>query len=214
MSDQIWAAGAVVGLALAGLIISNLLHDRGTAGPLSRRIASAVGGVAYLVAVFWLDVRAAIAVLGTLTLLIITLRLGFRRGLRGVRGSRSSQDWAEVTYPVAGTLSLVVGWSLLGDRWLALLPVAFMAWGDNAAGLARDTICRDNIASIWPSMAMLGVCLGTAALLQPYWIGAVGAIVATAAERFRPGIAPFWDDNLNVVAASLMAMMVLMRVTS
>ena len=59
---------------------------------------------------------------------------------------------------------------------------------------------------------MLGVCLAAAALFQPYWIGALGALVATAAERRRPMMLIIWDDNLNVVAMSLAVMGALARV--
>lgn len=211
MCQQVWASGAVVGLAIVSLMVSNLLHDRGAGGHLSRRLASALGGLAYLAATLWLDIQTAIAVLGSLTFLIITLRLGFRRWLRGVKGNRSSQAWAEITYPVAGTLSLIIGWGLFGDRRLAFLPVAFLAWGDNAAGLTRDTICQNGISKIWPSLVMLSVCMGVAALYQPFWIGAMGAVVATLAERYRPAVLRFWDDNLNVVTLSLSVMIVLTR---
>lgn len=204
----------IVAVAFAGLAGSNILYDRGVPVALSRRLAPVLGGAAYLVAVLWLDAWTAITVVGVLTVFILILRLGFRRGLRGVQGSRRSQDWAEVTYPVAGTLSLLAAWGILGDRWLAFLPVAFMAWGDSAAGLARETARRDHAASIWPSMAMLMVCLGAAALFRPYWIGAVGAVVATAGERYRPGALRFLDDNLNIVAASLTIMAVLARISS
>ena len=53
---------------------------------------------------------------------------------------------------------------------------------------------------------MLGVCLVAAGLFQPYWIGAAGAVIATAAERLVPRSATVWDDNLNVAPASLAVM--------
>ncbi|MBI4202525.1 MAG: hypothetical protein HY532_05370 [Chloroflexi bacterium] len=212
MLNQVYALSTVVALALAGLVVSNVLYDRGVPSSVSRCIASALGGVAILVAVLWLDAWTAIALSGVLALFILVLRLGFRRGLRGASGRLPSQAWAEVTYAVAGTTSLAVGWGLLGDRWLAFVPIAFMAWGDNAAGLARATLWRHGVASLWPSLAMLGVCLATAVLFQPYWVGAVGAVVATAAERYRPRIADVWDDNLNVVAMSLAVMSVLVGI--
>jgi len=53
---------------------------------------------------------------------------------------------------------------------------------------------------------MLVVCLAAAVLYQPYWIGAIGAIAATAVERFRPTTHPLWDDNWAIVAASLTVM--------
>ncbi len=212
MVNQAYAIGGIVSLALAGLVVSNVLYDRGVPSSVSRCVASALGGAAFLVAVLWLDAWTAVTLSGVLTLFILVLRLGFRRGLRGATGRLPSQAWAEITYAIAGTTSLAVGWGLLGDRWLAFLPIAFMAWGDNAAGLARATLWRHRMASLWPSLAMLGVCLATAVLFQPYWIGAVGAVVATAAERYRPRIAKVWDDNLYVVAMSLAIMAVLANI--
>jgi dolichol kinase len=114
---------------------------------------------------------------------------------------------------MAGTASLAVGWGLLGDRWLAFVPIAFMAWGDSVAGLLRASLWRGKVAGLWPSVAMFGVCLAVAALYQPYWIGALGALVATVAERRRPRVSIVWDDNLNVVAMSIAVMTVLATVT-
>lgn len=215
---QIIAAGGVVLTVVAGLVIANLLHDRGVNSSISRCLSAVVGGVAFLEAVLWLDVRTAVGVTGALTLAIIVLRLGFHRGLRGSNGRRQDQAWAEVTYAVSGTDSLAIGWGLAGDRWLAFLPIAFMAWGDNAAGLTRATIWRDHPASIWPSVAMLGACLALATLLHTFWIGAVGAVLATAVERYRPRILRFakiirfCDDNPVIVGTSLAVMMTLSRV--
>ena len=140
MGHQVFAISGIVFLALTGLAASNFAYDRGVPGNVSRFVAPALGGFAFLVAVLWLDAWTAITVSGVLALSVLALRLGFRRGLRGVKGSLSTQDWAEITYPMAGTLSLAVGWGLLGDKWLAFLPIAFMAWGDSAAGLARATV--------------------------------------------------------------------------
>ena len=206
---------AVTGIGLisaAGLASSNLLYDRGVPNTISRYAAPVLGGTAFLVAVLWLDVWTAVTLAAVMTLLILALRLGFRRGLRGVEGTLATQAWAEVTYAIAGTASLAVGWGLLGDRWLAFLPIAFMAWGDSAAGFRRATIWCRNVGSFWPCLAMLGVCLTAAALFQPYWIGALGAFAATVAERRRPMVLIIWDDNLHVVALSLAVMGALVKV--
>ena len=173
------------------------MYDRGLANSLSRYVAPILGGVAFIIAVLWLDAWTAT---------ILALRLGFRRGLRGVRGNLPSQAWSEVTYALGGTASLAIGWGLLGDRWLAFLPIAFMAWGDSTAGLARAMFWRSNVATVWPSLGMAAVCLGTAFLYQPYWIGAVGAVAAAIAERKRPRLGVWWDDNAHVVAVSLITM--------
>ena len=67
-------------------------------------------------------------------------------------------------------------------------------------------------------MAMLGICLAAALLFQPYWIGALGAIVATAADRFRLVAHSLWDENWvpddpMIVAASLAVMGALAQVS-
>ena len=212
MLSQAYAASGVVTLATAGLLASNFLFDKGVDASLSRRVPGVLGGFAFLVAVLWLDPWTAVALSGVMTLFILGLRLGFRRGLRGVRGSLPTQIWAEVTYPLAGTFSLAVGWVLLSDRWLAFVPIAFMAWGDSAAGLARDFSlrCGKGVNTV-PSTAMLASCLAIGVLFQPYWIGALGAIFATAAERFSPRVLGVRDDNWTVVAASLAVMGILAR---
>ena len=208
--DQAYGGSAIVLLAFLGLIVSNRLRDRGVDRDLACRVPAVLGGVAFLIAVLRLDLWPAVALSGSLTLAMAALRLGFRRGLRGVQGTLPTQAWAEITYPLAGTASLAVGWGLLSNRWLAFVPIAFMAWGDSASGLTRyASIRRGRAMGWWPSIAMLPACLAAAALFHPYWIGAVGAMIGTAAERFRPAFGPLRDDNLTVVAASLAIMSVL-----
>ena len=211
MLEQTLAVTGIGLVSAAGLASSNLLYDRGVPNTISRYLAPVLGGTAYLIAVLWLDVWTAVTLSGVMTLLILALRSGFRRALRGVEGTLPTQAWAEVTYAMAGTASLAVGWGLLGDKWLAFLPIAFMAWGDSAAGLLRASLWQKNVVSLWPSLAMLGICVAAAALFQPYWIGALGALVATAAERRRPRFLTLWDDNVHVVALSLAVMGVLVK---
>ena len=99
-----------------------------------------------LIAILWLEAGTAVALSSMLALLVIGLRLGFPDSLRGLRRSVSTGDWAEIAYPLAATASLSIGWGLLGDRWLAFLPIAFMAWGDSVAGLVRAAVRRGRIA--------------------------------------------------------------------
>jgi dolichol kinase len=212
---DILPALGVVAIALCALAGSNFLFDHGVPSSVSRRFAPVVGGFAYLTAIIWLEKWTAIILCGILTLFILLLRLRFRWNLRGLRGTHPAQTWAEITFTVAGTLTMLIGWGVLGEKWLAFMPIAFLAWGDTAAGIARDIIGLDVRKSSWHMAAMFVVCLGAVAIwYHPFWIGAVGAFVATLAERFRPGVLRYWDDNFNLTAASLAVMVLLERVVS
>ena len=212
MLEQAYAAVVATSLALAGLVVSNRLYDHGVDAALSRSLAAVLGGLAFLVTVLWMSAWPAVALASSMTVLMLVLRLKHQDKLRGSTGQLSGQVWAQVTFAGTGAASLAIGWGILGNQWLAFLPIAFVAWGDGAAGLARGTIWSEHFRSFWPSAIMLGVCLGVASLFSPFWIGAVGALVSTAAERYRPNVAAMWDDNVNVVVASLGSLALLVGV--
>ncbi|MBA7713183.1 hypothetical protein ES703_122183 [subsurface metagenome] len=55
---------------------------------------------------------------------------------------------------------------------------------------------------------MLLTCLGFAYFIQPYWVGAVGAITAVIAERFTKAT-KYVDDNLTIPLSSAVVMALL-----
>ena len=202
--SQIIAVVGIVVLVIAGLITANKLVDLGVDVYLTRRIPAALGGAAYLVAILWTDATMAIVLSAVISSVIIVYRFTVKKGLRGVKGSLSSQPWVEITYLVSATVSLIIGWGILGDAWLAFLPIAFMAWGDTISGLVSEFLHRRNRRiRLWPSLAMLVTCLVCGGLYSPYWIAAIGATVATVAEKFPPKISGIQDDNWIIIGASL-----------
>lgn len=210
MLEQIIATGGVILLVVVGLLVANVLTDRGVDVYVSRRVPATLGGSAYLIAVLWLDVEVAIALSAFLTVGVIAIRVWLPRGVRGLQASLPTQPWVEITYALSGTASLAIGWGLLGERWLAFLPIGFMAWGDTASAIVTYLIVkRRGRLSLWPQSAMVVICLAVAALLQPYWIGAVGAVAATVAERLTPRVFGIQDDNWTIVGASLAVMALL-----
>ena len=209
LAYQAAMAFSVALLVDGGLGLSNLLYDQGVPRSVARYVAPWCAGAAFLIAALWLEADVAISLAVALTAMLVVLKAFRRTALRGVQGELVSQALSEITFGLAGVASLAVGWGWFGDPWLGFLPIAFMAWGDSTAGLARATLWRSNVASVWPSMGMAAVCLGTAFLYRPYWIGAVGAVAATIAERKRPRLGVWWDDNAQVVAVSLTTMVTL-----
>ena len=82
----------------------------------------------------------------------------------------------------------------------------------SAGGLTTEfSLRRGKDVNTVPSTAMLASCPAIGVLFQHYWIGALGAIFAVAAERFSLRVATVWDDHLNVVAASLAVMGALVK---
>jgi hypothetical protein len=212
MLSTAFAMAGVVALVTTCLAGSTFLHDRGTARPVIRALAAMVGGIAFLLSVITLDAHTATALAALVTAAVVVMRVRFTSSLRGLRGAVPSQAWAEVTYALAGTLSLLVGWVLLDDRWLAFTAIGFMAWGDAAAGLARAEVSR-LLSYAGPTLVMLAVSAVVVSIFEPGWIGLVGALVATASEGRTPKLLSVRDDNLIVVASSV-AVMAICRLAS
>jgi hypothetical protein len=207
--NEITAIAIVAAIACAGLGLSMLGHrleNRTERSPL-RCLAGMLGGLAFLAQVEWLDPWTAVSVSGVLTLIVSAVRIA--RGFPAAAPGRPEQSWAEVTFAFSGTASLAGGWGMLGNGWLAFVPIAFMAWGDNAAGLARSTVWKDDPASILPSFCMLAVCLASSLLFHPWFIGAGAGLLATLAERYRLRLIRWCDDNPVIVASSLGTMALL-----
>ena len=208
MTEATIAVGSVM-VALAGLSISTYLFDRGVSNYLSRKYGHVFGGFAYLIGVLWLECPVAFGLAVAFLVLFLGLRVFNDRLLRGVGGSARRHAYAEVTYAFAGAVSLGIGWGVMGDKWLAFVPIGFMAFGDSITGMVRSVVIKREAKHWSGSVAMLAVCLGLAGLYQPYWVGASGAVAATVAEKLSPIARGWLDDNWILTGTSLGAMALL-----
>src|SRR5919202_4816809 len=135
---QLQAIVLVLGMTTLSLVVASVLRDRGVPPPATRWVASTLGGLAYLVAVLWLDRSTALALSAVALLTVAPLRARRASLLRGLRWSPRERSRAELGYCAAATLALAVGWAARQDPRVALLAILFMAWGDASAGLVRD----------------------------------------------------------------------------
>lgn len=207
MLAEIPFALLIAGAVLVGLYLANYFYDAGIPQYISRKVGHGVGGMGFLLCVFlfssaWWPIIIAVG----FVLLLGGARLVKPQAFRGVGGTGRQHALAEVYFPIAGVISLSVGWAWLGNPWLAVVPILFMAWGDMLTGLVRSQIYGREVKGNWGSVAMILVCLVVAYFFKPYWIGATGAVVATLAERFTPISKGLWDDNWSIVLASLAVM--------
>jgi dolichol kinase len=80
-----------------------------------------------------------------------------------------------------------------------------MGGGDAVTGIIRARVYGKEMKGLWGSVGMIIACLGLAYFIKPYWIGAVGAVVATLAERYTI-THRYVDDNLTIPLFSGLAM--------
>ena len=125
--------------------------------------------------------------------------------LRGVGGTGRSNAIAEIWYTWSCVFAIGLGWIWFGNAWLGVLPCLFLSFGDTVTGLTRTIVYKRETKGTWGSAMMLFVCLGLAGLLYPYWIGVVGAVVATVAEKYTK-TSRFVDDNLTLTVSSAIVM--------
>jgi len=204
VSFAVLAAGAV----LVGLWCSNIFYDYLLPQYLSRKIGHMAGGTALLLfALLFESWQWPLILSVAFTALLLGARFLKSNLFRGVGGTGRPTAFAEVWFPAVSVVSIAVGWAWLGDRWLAILPALFMAYGDAVTGLTRSVVYHREFKGNLGSVAMLVVCLILACCFyQPLWVGVVGAVVATLVERFTPMSKGFWDDNWAIVLSSLLVM--------
>jgi phytol kinase len=197
---------AIVAFVLGSIAVANVLFDRGVPQYLSRKVAHVAAGVAFLISPATFDGPAIpIGMALGFTALMAAGRRWKPEAIRGVGGTGREHAIAEIWYPFACAIALAIGWGLLHDPWLGVLPTLFLAFGDAVTGAVRLVVYKREVKGALGSVAMLIVCAGLAFLVHPYWIGLTGAIVATILEYATPAT-PRWDDNPALTIGSAVVM--------
>lgn len=192
----------LAGAVLLGLYLANYFYDNKIPQYLSRKIGHLAGCVAFLLVPFLFSsfIWPLVLVVGFTVLLLYT-KMMKPDTFRGVGGSGRSNAFAEVNFPATGIVLIGVFWGIFDQPWLAIVPLAFMGGGDAVTGIVRSRMYGKEVKGNWGSVAMLVSCLLLAYFIEPYWIGLVGAVVATLAEKYTT-TSHFIDDNLSIPLVS------------
>lgn len=200
----------IAGAVLVGLYISNILYDLRVPHYISRKIGHSAGGLGFLLCPFlfsngWWPLTIASAFLAMLW----GARFIKPETFRGVGGTgRPTAAMAEVWFPLASLPVIGIGWIWLDRPLVAISCLLYMAWGDCVTGVVRSQIYGRAVKGVWGSLAMLVTCLVIAwCFIQPFWVGAVGALAATITEWScgDVGLIKWADDNwaIPIVSAAV-----------
>jgi dolichol kinase len=204
----------ITGAVMIGLYLANLIYDTGMiAHHVSRKFGHLGGCVGYMLipfvfSSFWWP----LILTSGFTALLLYARWKRPATFRGTGGSGRPQALAEIHFPAISIPIIAVGWGYLHQPWLAIVPLLFMAGGDSITGLIRNRLYKREMKGWWGSLGMFFACLLLAYFFKPYWISAVGAVIAVIAERYTPAIKRGWfmiDDNLTIPLFSFIAMALL-----
>jgi len=197
----------IAGAALVGLWISNILFDLKVPHYTSRKIGHAAGGLGFLLcALLFSSGWWTFAIATAFLIMLWGARFIKPETFRGVGGTgRPTEAMAEVWFPLASLPVIGIGWIWLDKPLVAISCLLFMAWGDCVTGLVRSQVYGKAVKGLWGSVAMFVVCLIIAwAFISPFWVGAVGALVATITEWAcgDVGVIKPLDDNLMIPLVS------------
>jgi len=195
----------ITGASLVGLWISNVLFDLKVPHYISRKIGHSAGGLCFLLcALLFSSGIWPLIIAGSFTAVLWGARYTRPNTFRGVGGS-ARNNMAEVWFPLASLPVIGCGWVWLDKPLIAISCLLFMAWGDCVTGVVRSQVYGRPVKGLWGSLVMFITCLIIAwAFISPFWVGVVGALIATVTEWAcgDVGIIKHLDDNLMIPLTS------------
>jgi len=119
---------------------------------------------------------------------------------------QTDEDINDVSFCLMWGITVFILWILIGNPWIAIIPLAFMAFGDGITGIVRNVIFKKRIKHPIGNIFMLAICAPIGYILahlseisgMTSW-AIVAAIVASIVERYEIG--PI-DDNILITVCS------------
>ncbi len=109
----------------------------------------------------------------------------------------------EVNFALAWGVSVTLLWLATGDPFKAVVPAAFISFGDAATGVVRNALFKRRTKHWVGNLAMLAVTLPIGYLLAGPQ-GAIAAVIASIVERFEFGRI---DDNVLITLAATLVLL-------
>ena len=116
---------------------------------------------------------------------------------------QTESDLNDVSFCIMWGLAIFVLWQFLGNKWIAIIPPAFIAFGDGITGIVRNLAFHERKKHPIGNVYMMGVCIPIGYFFAnmaglAVW-GVLAAIAASFFERYEFG---FIDDNILITVSS------------
>jgi len=111
----------------------------------------------------------------------------------------------EVNFCIAWALGLLVLWLLLGNPSYAVVPLAFMSFGDAVTGVIRNSIYKRRTKS-WVGNLGMAVVTSIIGMYYAGYVGLAAAVIASFVEHFE--IPPLLDDNALITLATVATLLI------
>ena len=111
----------------------------------------------------------------------------------------------DVSFCFMWGIAIFILWFILGNPWIAIIPPAFIAFGDGITGIVRNLAFKERKKHPIGNIYMMGVCIPIGYYFGFYGIpsipiwGVIAAVIASLFERYEFGII---DDNILVAGSA------------
>jgi dolichol kinase len=125
---------------------------------------------------------------------------------------QTDEDINDVSFCLMWGITVFVLWIIIGNPWIAIIPLVFMAFGDGITGIVRNAVFKRRIKHPIGNIFMLAICAPMSYILahlsgipgMTAWALAA-AVVGSIVERYEIG--PI-DDNILITVSSSIVLFV------
>jgi hypothetical protein len=123
---------------------------------------------------------------------------------------QTKEDVNDVNFCFMWAVAIFILWFIFDDPWIAVIPPAFMAFGDGITGIVRNLAFKERVKHVIGNVYMMGVCIPIGYFFADMsgieglavW-GVIAAVVASIVEKFEIG--PI-DDNVLITVCSIIVL--------
>ena len=124
---------------------------------------------------------------------------------------QTKDNVSDVSFSLMWGIAIFILWWMFNDPWIAIIPPAFIAFGDGITGIVRNLAFKERRKHPIGNIYMAGVCIPIGYYFAsagdpsiPLW-GIFAAVVASFFERYEFGNI---DDNILVAGSAIIILLV------